>query len=91
MAVECWEFRGLVQGVGFRWFVRQHARARGISGWVKNEKSGAVRVAARGDAATLEQFLSDIRTGPTGARVDQVLTLPAEEAGDLPDSFTIIR
>jgi len=91
MAIACWEFRGLVQGVGFRWFVRQHARARGIAGWVRNEASGAVQVAARGDAKALREFLADIRGGPVGARVEEVRELPAEAVGVLPDTFTVIR
>ena len=85
------EFRGVVQGVGFRWFVRQHARALGIAGWVKNESSGAVRVAARADDVVLADFVEAIRQGPPGSRVDEVRTLPPDSAGDLPDHFVVIR
>ena len=85
------EFTGVVQGVGFRWFVRQHARALRVAGWVKNESSGAVRVAARADDAVLAEFVEAIRQGPPGSRVDQVRNLPADTAGDLPDQFAVIR
>ena len=43
------EVTGLVQGVGFRWFVRERARALHLSGWVRNLESGNVEVAAAGD------------------------------------------
>lgn len=85
------EFTGVVQGVGFRWFVRQHARAFGVSGWVRNESSGAVRVAARGDDKVLAEFVEAIRQGPPGSRVEEVRQLPAETAGDLPENFVVLR
>ena len=85
------EVTGLVQGVGFRWFVRQHARALGVSGWVRNESSGAVRVAARADESVLAEFVEAIRNGPPGARVEEVRRLPTDEVGDLPDTFTVLR
>ena len=91
MALAHLEFTGVVQGVGFRWFVRQHARALGLSGWVRNEDSGAVRVAVRGDPKAVAGFVAAIRKGPQGARVDEMRELPVDGLGDLPDTFTVIR
>jgi Acylphosphatases len=31
---------GLVQGVGFRWFVRETARRHDLAGWVLNRLTG---------------------------------------------------
>ena len=85
------EITGLVQGVGFRWFVRQHARALGLAGWVKNEASRAVRVVAEGGDEDVARFLDAIRRGPPGSRVDDVRSLPTEELGDLPNDFAVMR
>ena len=91
MALAHLEFTGLVQGVGFRWFVRQHARALGLAGWVKNEDSGAVRVAVEGDAKVVANFIAAIRSGPPGARVDAVRELPTIEIGTLTGTFIVMR
>lgn len=64
--------RGRVQGVGFRWFVRQQARALGLSGWVRNCGDGSVEVLAVGDHMGLEHLRGLLRQGPPGARVSDV-------------------
>ena len=35
---------GRVQGVGFRYFTSNHAKALGLSGWVRNMASGSVEI-----------------------------------------------
>jgi acylphosphatase len=61
---------GRVQGVGFRWFVRQAAReVGGVTGRVRNLADGRVEVEVAGDAASLEAFRARLRQGPPGARV----------------------
>lgn len=84
------EVTGLVQGVGFRWFLRQRARALGLAGWVANRDDGAVEVAAEGSEDAIRSLLEAARAGPAGARVDHVRELPAV-AGDLPTTFTVLR
>ena len=64
--------RGKVQGVGFRWFVRERARALGLTGWVRNRDDGSVEVLAMGDDASLRQLRALLGTGPSGARVSAV-------------------
>jgi acylphosphatase len=61
--------RGLVQGVGFRWFVVRRATGLGLVGWVANEPDGSVRVLAEGDPRALAQLEAELRRGPNGARV----------------------
>lgn len=65
--------RGLVQGVGFRWFVKQQAGALGLSGWVSNQGDGSVALEAEGEPAALEQLKAAIQQGPPDARVDEII------------------
>lgn len=64
--------QGLVQGVGFRWFVLRNAEALGLCGWVRNRPDGSVEVLAHGPRAALEQLLRDLRVGPRSAHVRDV-------------------
>lgn len=64
--------RGRVQGVSFRYYVRERARQLNLSGWVRNERDGSVTVVAEGPEDQLNKLLSFVHRGPTGARVDDV-------------------
>jgi acylphosphatase len=64
--------RGRVQGVGFRWFVREAGRELGLSGWVCNRPDGSVEVAAEGDSVLLDRLRDALRRGPPGAVVTSV-------------------
>lgn len=61
--------RGMVQGVGYRYYAYRRARALGITGFARNELDRSVTVEAEGSRAALEQFLDDLRRGPEGAHV----------------------
>lgn len=82
---------GRVQGVGFRWFVREEARRLGLSGWVTNLPDGAVEVFAGGEASSLERLRRALEVGPTGAGVVALEEVEGESATPLPYPFTIHR
>lgn len=82
---------GTVQGVGFRWFVRERARRLGLAGWVRNCRDGSVEVAASGDSSSLALLREVLRAGPPGAEVRELESLAVDELGDLPSPFTILR
>ena len=63
---------GFVQGVFFRDTVRRAAVGAGVAGWVRNNRDGTVEAALEGEPATVERVVDVCRTGPRGARVDQV-------------------
>ncbi len=64
--------RGRVQGVGFRWFVRNAARERGLIGWVRNRFDGSVELEVQGRARDLDSMFDELRRGPGSARVDGI-------------------
>jgi acylphosphatase len=53
-------FEGRVQGVGFRYTVKDLARGFDVCGWVKNLPDGTVELQAMGEAAELEDFIKEI-------------------------------
>jgi acylphosphatase len=63
---------GRVQGVGFRWFVRDRAEGLGLVGWVSNRADGAVELVAEGGPRELEALVAELRLGPRGAVVGRV-------------------
>ncbi len=74
--------RGVVQGVGFRYYVQRQAAALGLRGWVRNLDDGlAVEVMAEGTRETLEALLRDLRLGPPHALVESVEVSWAEPSG----------
>jgi acylphosphatase len=78
---------GRVQGVGFRWFTVEQARAENVAGFVRNLPDGRVEAFVEGDADSLDRFERALRRGPRGARVDDVDAEPALPAGHT--DFTI--
>ena len=63
---------GLVQMVGFRFFVERKARQYGICGYARNLPDGRVEVEAEGERGLLEELVKDCRIGPPAARVTDV-------------------
>ena len=63
---------GSVQGVGFRWYVLQAAKALGLTGEVRNRTDGAVVVEVEGAHGAIEALLETAREGPAMAMVRQV-------------------
>ena len=80
---------GKVQGVGFRWFVREKALELGVAGWVRNTRSGDVELAASGAGALLDHLVSAVSGGPQGAIVRAVHREPITAGESYPSPFTI--
>ncbi|MFH0736811.1 MAG: acylphosphatase [bacterium] len=69
---------GLVQGVGFRYFVLQHAKMLNLNGYVKNLYTGEVLTVVEGEKYKIDVLFVKIKTGPSYSRVTKV-TIDWEE------------
>ena len=69
--------RGRVQGVGFRYAFADQARARKLSGWVRNRRDGSVEAIVAGPEADVEALIAWAHRGPPAARVSAVAVEPA--------------
>jgi acylphosphatase len=63
---------GRVQGVNFRSYAYQQARAAGVAGWVRNLDDGSVEAEFEGTREAVERLVSWCYSGPTHARVEKV-------------------
>ncbi|NLZ30180.1 MAG: acylphosphatase [Methanomicrobiales archaeon] len=81
---------GQVQGVGFRWAVEDEARAKGVSGWVRNLPDGRVEAVFEGDEGAVQRVVEFCRRGPALARIDDVQVVHEEYTGEF-DGFSIRR
>jgi acylphosphatase len=75
---------GRVQGVGYRDWLVERARAFGLDGWVRNRPDGRVEALSSGDTASVEELARLCRRGPRHAHVssiDEELAEPPEEPG----------
>ena len=70
---------GRVQGVGFRYSMREEAQRRGVRGWVRNRRDGSVEAVLQGNTQELEALVAWARQGPPGARVTDVRSIPADD------------
>jgi acylphosphatase len=68
--------RGRVQGVGYRYWVEQQARALALEGWVRNRRDGSVEALFAGPADVVADMIALSRRGPSSARVDAVQEKP---------------
>ncbi len=63
---------GLVQGVGYRHFVKSRAEELGLSGWVRNREDGQVEIMVIGRQEKINKFINLLRKGPILARVEAI-------------------
>ena len=73
---------GRVQGVWFRGWTEDEARARGLSGWVRNRSDGSVEALFSGAQAAVREMIALVRQGPPMARVAAVTEHAAAPPGE---------
>jgi acylphosphatase len=80
--------RGMVQGVGFRYFVYNRANGLGLTGFTRNLHNGEVEIDVEGDRSLIEEFIKEVRVGPRAAHVAD-LRIDWREADEKYSSFEI--
>lgn len=60
---------GLVQGVGFRYFVYSKAQNLGLTGYTKNLFSGEVYTVVEGEKYLVDELIDYIKIGPSRSHV----------------------
>ncbi len=74
---------GRVQGVFFRAWTAEQARALGVSGWVRNCPDGSVEAQLAGEPEAVGRLIKRMQRGPPGAKVEHLVTheAPPETGG----------
>lgn len=64
--------QGMVQGVGFRYFVYSRAVRAGLEGYVQNLYNGEVEIEVEGDRSLIEELIKEVKIGPRASGVTNV-------------------
>ena len=56
-------FHGRVQGVGFRYTAKHLANSLGLTGWVRNEYDGTVRMEVQGRQESIYKLMKGLNRG----------------------------
>jgi acylphosphatase len=64
-------YEGRVQGVGFRYSVKELAKGFDVVGWVKNLPDGRVLLTVQGDKTEIGEFLESILDSHLRAHIER--------------------
>jgi len=75
-------YEGRVQGVGFRFTVKQIARGYEVVGWVRNLPDGRVEMQCSGEVSEVDSFLEAIAESQLKSHIRSVTAspMPAQSA-----------
>jgi acylphosphatase len=79
-------YAGRVQGVGFRYTVRQIAGSYAVTGYVQNLSDGRVKLVAEGEPVELDDFLAQI-TGKMTDYIHKIEPFISSATGEFDDFF----
>jgi acylphosphatase len=82
--------RGLVQGVGYRYFSQRSAATHQVHGWIRNMPDGSVEAFAQGSERRVTDFRDDLAAGPRNAVVSELEELVVEPIREI-TTFRIER
>lgn len=82
--------KGRVQGVGFRWFVREKANKLGLKGYVMNLPNGDVEILAQGELERIKELMNQINVKEDyGIYVEKLIVLEQKKPKELYRGFFI--
>lgn len=64
--------KGLVQGVGYRYFAHQTATSHKLNGYVTNLYNGDVELEVEGEQNMIYDFIKELKIGPFNAKVNSI-------------------
>jgi acylphosphatase len=70
---------GRVQGVFYRGWSVDTARALGLDGWVRNRRDGSVEMLLAGSEEAVDAMIARCREGPPAARVERIEVAESDE------------
>lgn len=76
---------GLVQGVGFRYFIYKRAIELGLRGFVKNNFDGNVEIVVEGEKDKIHLLIEHAKIGPRSAYVKDVKVTWDEDKNEFKD------
>ena len=82
------KIEGRVQGVCYRAWTEQTARALGLDGTVSNANDGSVEAVFSGQADKVDDMLRRCADGPPDARVSKVTVM--KEGGSISPGFRVL-
>ena len=82
-------YTGRVQGVGFRYSVKQIASGYEVTGWVRNLPDGRVELVARGHAEEVDAFVDAIAGSHLGTYIKEVALSDVDPPPGMPPRFEI--
>lgn len=78
---------GRVQGVGFRYFVRNSATELSLVGWARNRHDGSVEVLAEGELKALKKLVGALQRGSPSSHVRDLKTNLQDPSGEFKTFF----
>ena len=76
---------GLVQGVGFRYFIYRKAVELGLRGFVKNLFDGSVEIVVEGEKDKIQILIEYAKIGPRSAYVKDVKVIWEDDKNEFKD------
>lgn len=82
MIVRRYFFEGRVQGVGFRYSIKQLAMGFDVTGWVRNLPDGRVEMLIAGETEEIAEFFEDLHDSPLSHHIRE----QEEQEAEMPES-----